>query len=102
MLTLLLLAPPIGVMLGYVLTALLIAHYTWHWIFYLQAATSLVLGLVVIGFVKMRYFDIEAQGLRNHLQKTFGTASSRHREDTAEIRYMRLESLSALSSVRLL
>jgi len=34
-LTLLLLAPPIGVVMGYTLTAVMIARYTWQYVFYI-------------------------------------------------------------------
>eukprot|EP00347_Sterkiella_histriomuscorum_P015691 403356061 len=58
MLTLLMLAPPIGVVLGYLITAFMIAYYTWQYAFYIQAV---MIGPCLIGFMITpdKYFDIE-------------------------------------------
>jgi MFS family permease len=83
MLSLLLLAPPLGVVFGYLFTGLLSAHLSWHWAFYLQAIVSVgptFLGLLAIS---ERYFDIELAvarkeggprgGQQHHRSQTGGT-----------------------------
>jgi MFS family permease len=59
MLTLLLLAPPLGVVIGYLMTATLITHLTWHWAFYSQAILALVPTVLFLCLTKNRFFDIE-------------------------------------------
>ena len=62
-LTLLLLAPPIGVVFGYAMTAILIAYFSWEYVFYVQA---IMIAPCVIAFLvtPSKYFDIE-QALEN-------------------------------------
>lgn len=67
MLTLLLLAPPVGVVFGYVMTAIMIAQLSWQWVFYSQAGVAIVLGTITLGLVKNKYFDIEAAVLRRQV-----------------------------------
>jgi MFS family permease len=59
MLSLLLLAPPLGVVTGYILTAIFIAHLSWQWAFYAQAV--LAIGPIAMGIlmIKGKYFEIE-------------------------------------------
>ncbi len=59
MLSLLLLAPPLGVVTGYILTAIFIAHLSWQWAFYAQAVTAAVPVSLALILIKGRYFDIE-------------------------------------------
>lgn len=59
MLSLLLLAPPLGVVVGYLITSIISAHISWHWAFYMQAIMSvgpICIGLVAVG---EKYFNIE-------------------------------------------
>ena len=60
MLTLLLLAPPLGVVAGYLATSLLIANLSWQWVFYLQACIAVVPTAMLLCLTKNKYFDIEA------------------------------------------
>ncbi len=59
MLSLLLLAPPLGVVTGYILTDIFIAHLSWQWAFYVQAV--LAAGPIAMGIlmIKSKYFEIE-------------------------------------------
>lgn len=59
MLSLLLLAPPLGVVTGYILTAVYIAHLSWQWAFYTQAVIAIVPISFAILMIKGKYFDIE-------------------------------------------
>ena len=59
MLSLLLLAPPRGVVIGYVTTAVFISNLTWQWTFYLQAGIALIPAGIVMFGIKNKYFDIE-------------------------------------------
>lgn len=60
MLSLLLLAPPIGVVIGYLATALFIANMSWHWVYYAQAFVAIVPTTFLICFIRSKYFDIES------------------------------------------
>ncbi|CDW83082.1 major facilitator superfamily [Stylonychia lemnae] len=57
-LSLLLLAPPIGVVLGYSLTAFMVYHFTWRYIFYLQSILVIPCVIAMIS-IPNKYFDIE-------------------------------------------
>lgn len=59
MLSLLLLAPPLGVVTGYILTAIFIAHLSWQWAFYTQAVIAIVPVSLALIMIKGKYFDIE-------------------------------------------
>ena len=59
MLSLLLLAPPLGVVTGYIVTAIYIAHLSWHWAFYTQAVIAVVPITVGLVMIKGKYLDIE-------------------------------------------
>ena len=59
MLTLLLLAPPLGVVTGYLITATLTANFLWHWAFYAQSILALMPASFLIFLIKGKYFDIE-------------------------------------------
>lgn len=59
MLSLLLLAPPLGVVTGYIVTAIYIAHLSWQWAFYTQAVIAVVPITVALVMIKGKYFDIE-------------------------------------------
>lgn len=60
MLTLLLLAPPLGVVLGYLMTATLITNFSWQWAFYVQSMAAVVPTAILLSLIKAKYFDIEA------------------------------------------
>lgn len=60
MLSLLLLAPPLGVVVGYLMSSLMIAHLTWKWSFYIQSLVSAVPTAFVLLAIKGRYLDIES------------------------------------------
>jgi len=57
-LSLLLLAAPIGVVIGYSLTAIMIENLTWHWIFYLQTVI-MVPVIFAFMFTDNKYFLID-------------------------------------------
>jgi len=57
-LTILLLAPPLGVVIGYSMTALLIAKASWHWTFYVQAV-CLVPCFMGFLLTPEKYMDID-------------------------------------------
>ncbi len=57
MLSMLLLAPPLGVVAGYLLSAVMIAHATWKWSFYIQSVISAVIPIIIMG-IKSKYMDI--------------------------------------------
>ena len=59
MLSLLLLAPPLGVVTGYISTALFIANLSWQWAFYAQAILAVVPFALALIMIKGKYFDIE-------------------------------------------
>lgn len=56
MLSLLLLAPPLGVVLGYIMTAIVTK---WQWSFYVQAFLSVVPIALVLCLIKNKYLDVE-------------------------------------------
>jgi MFS family permease len=56
MLSLLLLAPPLGVVLGYIMTAIVTR---WQWSFYVQAFLSVVPIALVLSLIKNKYLDVE-------------------------------------------
>ena len=54
-----LVSPPLGVVIGYVITAILIANFNWKWAFYMQAALMLPC-IICFLMTPTKYFDIEA------------------------------------------
>jgi len=87
MLSLLLLAPPIGVVVGYLVTALLSAHVSWHWAFYWQAVVSVGPTCLGLAAVSEKYFDIEGAVERKelkvgvHARSQTGGTHEKHGED---------------------
>lgn len=57
MLSLLLLAPPLGVVMGYIMTAIVTQ---WQWSFYVQAILSIVPIALALSLIKNKYLDVEA------------------------------------------
>jgi uncharacterized membrane protein len=57
-LTFLILASPLGIVIGFSLTTVMVQLKTWEWSFYIQ---SLGLGPCIVGFVMIprRYFEFE-------------------------------------------
>jgi len=55
----LLLAPPLGVMGGYGLTAVMIAHLNWRWTFYVQAVLAIPC-ILAFALSPIKYLDIDA------------------------------------------
>jgi MFS family permease len=60
MMSLLLLAPPLGVVTGYLISSFMIAIATWRWAFYIQSVISVAPTCLMILGIKSRYLDIEA------------------------------------------
>lgn len=57
-LTVLLLASPVGVVMGYTLTFYMIKHLTWEWSFYIQAMAIIPCSLCIL-ITPNKYIDIE-------------------------------------------
>ena len=70
--TILLLATPIGVLLGYILTAYSIYLATWRWTFYIQAFGFIPL-LLAIFLTPIKYLDLEALAASKHKKSSTGT-----------------------------
>lgn len=60
MLTLLLLAPPLGVVIGYIMTAALTTNLSWQWAFYVQSILAIMPTALLISLIGKKYFDIES------------------------------------------
>jgi dipeptide/tripeptide permease len=76
-LTLLLLASPLGVVLGYSITFYCIQHYKWEYSFYLQSL-SLIPCAIAFLLIPRQFIDVEhAQMVRLHCSSIVHTRSTK-------------------------
>lgn len=74
----LLAASPVGVLLGYVMTTMLMINLTWKYAFYVQAVAVVPVILVIVAIPK-RYFSLKKLG------SGFGTAGADNIDDSRSI-----------------